>query len=57
MKIRNLKISVKFVLFIGIVTLFLIGALSTLVATLSYNIEEKNIEIIGLFSHFNTGCR
>jgi len=47
MKIRNLKISVKFVLFIGIVTLFLIGALSTLVATLSYNIEEKNIEIIG----------
>jgi len=47
MKIRNLKISVKFVLFIGIVTLLLIGALSTLVATLSYNIEEKNIEIIG----------
>ena len=47
MKIGNLKISVKFILFIGIVTLLLIGALSTLVATLSYNIEEKNIEIIG----------
>lgn len=47
MKIRDLKISTKFVLLIGIVTLLLIATLSTLIATLSYRIEEKNIEVIG----------
>ncbi len=47
MSVSNMKISTKFILFIGIATLLLIGALSAIVATLSYRIEEENIEIIG----------
>lgn len=43
---RNTKITVKFVFFIGLATLLLIGALSALVAVLSFNNEKKNIEII-----------